>query len=138
MEEESDISESEGEEEASHFQVCEAQVGTEKAFQFTQVESSFDPRIEALFKQSNADRPKDLNLRNVLLLDSQSTMDLFCNRDLVEEIIPSKLQMRVRSNGGAMVTTKKARVPGYNSLVWYSSRAITNIVALKNVINPST
>ena len=41
--------------------------------------------------------------------------------------------MNVSSNGGTLVVTKKANVPGYNHRVHYSERAITNILSLKNV-----
>ena len=71
-EEASDISDSESDkEEDSHFQF-------DAALQFTQVEDEFEPRIANLFKQAQASKVK-LNLKEVTLLDSQSTMDLMCN-----------------------------------------------------------
>jgi hypothetical protein len=42
--------------------------------------------------------------------------------------------MRLKSNGGTMVVTRKATKPGYNKDVWFSTRAITNIIALSNLI----
>jgi hypothetical protein len=42
--------------------------------------------------------------------------------------------MRLKSNGGTMVVTRKATMPGYNKDVWFSTRAITNIIALSNLI----
>jgi hypothetical protein len=63
----SDISESEGEE-ASHFQV-------DQALQFAQVDKKFEPRIGKIFKQAGSSNK--LDLKEVILLDSQSTMDLF-------------------------------------------------------------
>jgi hypothetical protein len=33
-----------------------------------------------------------------------------------------------------MVLTRKATMPGYNKGVWFSTRAITNIIALRNLI----
>jgi hypothetical protein len=68
----SDISESDGDEEASHFQVDDS-----LQFQFAQVDQEFEPRIANLFKQNHVSTMK-LDLREVILLDSQSTMDLFC------------------------------------------------------------
>jgi hypothetical protein len=76
----SEISESEGEE-ASHFQV-------NQALQFAQVDKKFVPRIEKLFKQK--DSSIKLDLREVILLDSQSAMDLFCNVALVSKTRNSK------------------------------------------------
>jgi hypothetical protein len=43
--------------------------------------------------------------------------------------------MRLKSNGGTMVVTRKATMPGYNKTVWFSTRAITNIIALRNLID---
>jgi hypothetical protein len=73
---ESDISELEGEDEASHFQM-------NVALQFAQVEKEFDPRIAKLFKQAGLS--VKIYLREVIILDSQSTMDLFCNAALVSK-----------------------------------------------------
>jgi hypothetical protein len=67
---ESNISESEGEDEASHFQM-------DVALQFAQVEKEFEPRIAKLFKQAGS--KIKLDLREIILFDSQSKMDLFCN-----------------------------------------------------------
>jgi hypothetical protein len=43
--------------------------------------------------------------------------------------------MRLKSNVGTMVVTRKATVEGYNETVWFSTRAITNIIALRNLID---
>jgi hypothetical protein len=71
-----DISESEGEDEAFYFQMDEA-------LQFTQVKKEFEPRITKLFKQAGLS--VKIDLREIILLDSQSTMDLFCNAALVSK-----------------------------------------------------
>jgi hypothetical protein len=42
--------------------------------------------------------------------------------------------MKLKSNGGTMVVTWKATIPGYNKDVWFITRAITNIIALSNLI----
>jgi hypothetical protein len=43
--------------------------------------------------------------------------------------------MRLKSNGGTMVVNQKATMEGYNKTVWFSTRAITNIIALHNLID---
>jgi hypothetical protein len=121
----SDISESEGEE-ASHFQV-------DQALQFAQLYKKFEPRIAKLLKQAGSSIK--LDLKEEILLDSQSTMDLFCNAALVSKISKSISNMRLKRNGGTMVVTGKAMVEGYNKTVWFSTRAITNIIALRNLID---
>jgi hypothetical protein len=121
----SDISESEGEE-ASHFQV-------DQALQFAQLDNKFEPRIAKLFKQ--AGYSIKLDLKDVILLDSQSTMDLFCYEALVRKINKSRSNMRLKSNGGTMTVARKATIEGYNKIVWFSTRAITHIIALRNFID---
>jgi hypothetical protein len=74
----SDISDLEEEEQASHFQV-------QDAFQFSQTDQEFGKIIAKLFKQAHGSKIK-LDLKEVILLDSQSTVDLFCNKTLVGEI----------------------------------------------------
>jgi hypothetical protein len=119
-----DISESEGEE-ALHFKV-------DQALQFVQLDKKFEPRIDKLFKQAGS--LIKLDLKEVILIDSQSTMDLFCNTALVSKISKSRSSMRLKSNGGTMVVTRKAMMEGYNKTVWFSTRSI-NIIALRNLID---
>jgi hypothetical protein len=121
----SDISESKGEDEASHFQM-------DVALQLAQVEKEFEPRISKLFKQAGS--KIKLDLREIILLDSQSTMDLFCNSVLVSNTSKSKSSMRLKSKGGTMTVSRKATLPVYNKSVWFSTIAITNIIALHNPI----
>ena len=80
----SDSNESEGE---SHFQFHE-----HNGFQFAQVETEFEPKITALFKQRHGPKLK-LDLRQVILLDSQSTMDLLCNNTLITDVFKSNKSM---------------------------------------------
>jgi hypothetical protein len=68
--EESDLSDSSPSEGASHFQ-----------FQFALTETEFEPQMHS--------PTLTLDLRKVILLDSQSTMDLICNRALVTKISKS-------------------------------------------------
>jgi hypothetical protein len=74
-----------------------------------------------------------IDMQNVILLDNQSTANLFCNPDLVQNIARAKSSVQVKSTGGKLQVTKKATLPGYHRRVWYSSNAIINILSLKNV-----
>jgi hypothetical protein len=38
------------------------------------------------------------------------------------------------SNGGGLKITKKCKIQGYKYLVWYSKKAIMNIICLENLI----
>jgi hypothetical protein len=57
--------------------------------------------------------------------------NLFCNWQYDEDITEFSSAMHLQSNGGCMSTKKKGTVLGYNTRVWFSSHAITNIAALK-------
>jgi hypothetical protein len=98
------------------------------------LQQTFEKWNEAILLKHNDGKPTRLDLRNVILLDSQSTMDLFCNKQLVTDVTKANKKMRLQSNGGRMTATQKATMPGYKKQVWYSKDAITNIIALSNLI----
>jgi hypothetical protein len=102
------------------------------ALQFAQVDKEFEPTIANIFKQAGS--LVKIYLRGVIILDSQSTMDLFCKAALISKTCKSTTSMRLKINGGTMVVTRKATMPGYNKDVWFSTRAITNIIDLSNLI----
>jgi hypothetical protein len=122
----SDLSGYEDDDNQSHFQM-------NAALLFAQVDKEFEPTIANFFKQTGFS--VKIDLREIILLDSQSTMDLLCNAALVSKTCKSTTSMRLKSNGGTMVVTRKATMPGYNKDVWFSTRAITNIIALSNLIH---
>jgi hypothetical protein len=90
-----------------------------------------NPKIVLALKSSKHD---DLELRNVLLLDNQSTFDLCCNKKFTSQIFKAKSPLLMTSNGGGLKISHKCKIPGYKYQVWFSSKAITNIICLKNLI----
>jgi hypothetical protein len=90
-----------------------------------------NPKIILAFKSK---KYEDLDLRNVLLLDNQSTFNLCCNKKFTSQIVKATNALTMTSNGGGLRITHKCKIPGYKYPVWYSKQAITNIICLKNLI----
>jgi hypothetical protein len=77
----------------------------------------------------------DSDLRSVWLLDSQSTFDLCCTRDFAAKMQKAKQALNMLSNGGGLRITKECMVLGYESWMWFTKRAMTNIICMKNIIH---
>jgi hypothetical protein len=75
----------------------------------------------------------NLVLCDMLLLDSQSTMDLFCNKTMIISIYTSPALCVLHSNPGEMLISHKAVVPGLKKGVWFDTNALSNIVTLSSL-----
>ena len=75
---------------------------------------------------------RDLDLRSIILLDSQSTVNVFCNRKYISNVRKDATPLKLSSNGGTMNITRVADI-GQEQTVWYSPNAIANILSLKCV-----
>ena len=69
----------------------------------------------------------------MVFLDNESTMDLFFNPDLVEDIKKVKRPLRIQSNSREIYVNHKSKIHRYNNMVWFSRIAITNTILLKNL-----
>jgi len=67
-----------------------------------------------------------------ILLDNQSTIDLFCSLDLLINIRESQSSMKVHCNAGSRVTNMVGDLQGYGT-VWYDPMEIANILSFKRV-----
>ena len=66
------------------------------------------------------------DMRNIILLDNQSTATVFCNEEMVENIRETKDTLYLSTNGGVMVSNLKANIPGWG-VAWFNPKAVTNI-----------
>jgi len=66
-----------------------------------------------------------------ILLDSQSTVDVFCNPKLLSNIRDAQT-LTLYFNAGRAIISKKGDLKGYGT-VWYHPEGIANILSLHNV-----
>ncbi len=67
-----------------------------------------------------------------ILLDSQSTTDVYSNPHLLTNIRKAKGTLTIHTQAGKAITTMKGTVKGYGD-VWYHAKGIANILSLANV-----
>jgi hypothetical protein len=65
-------------------------------------------------------------------LDNQSTVDVFCNGRLLENIRKVNKTMNIKCNAGVTRTSWVGDLPGYGE-VWYNKAGIANILSLSKV-----
>ena len=75
-----------------------------------------------------------ISMRDWILLDSCSSVDLFCNPNMVQSIRASSSTLQLGTNAGVIRTNHKATLPKYGD-VWYNNKAITNVLSLGNVVD---
>ena len=77
----SDMSDSDNEDKASHFQMADIDFG-KSSFTFVQLDVELEPCITSIFNHTdgnNVGTKTNHDLREVIILDSKWTKDLFCN-----------------------------------------------------------
>ena len=77
---------------------------------------------------------QSLNMRELILLDSDSTDTVFCNPKYVSNIRKSKEPLSISTNRGLMNSHMKWDIP-YIDNVWYKEDSITTIISLKDMTN---
>ena len=73
-----------------------------------------------------------LDLTQCVLLDSESTVHAFCNRDLVSKIYHVENPMNLVSNGGQITTNMRCHINNLSmdQPVWFHPKYITNVLSL--------
>jgi len=67
-----------------------------------------------------------------ILLDSQSTVDMFKNKKLLKNICNAKKALSLHCDAGIATGNKIRDLPGYGT-VWFYEDGIANILSLNNV-----
>ena len=67
-----------------------------------------------------------------VFLDNQSTVDVFYNKDLLENIREVNKQMNIHCNAGISTTNLVGDLQGYGT-VWFYEEGIANILSLARV-----
>ena len=70
--------------------------------------------------------------KNWILLDNQSTVDVFYNKQLLRNIRQSKTGMEIHCNAGTTTTYTIGEFPGYGT-VWFHPEGIANILSLSRI-----
>jgi hypothetical protein len=103
--------------------------------QFTAVGTfNTDSVLNVVSLKQSKGKLRDLDLKKVVLLDNHSTMSLFCNKKMVTNIRKAKKPMTLKSNGGSMEVSKIADIREDLHLIWFSKKAISNILSLNDAI----
>jgi hypothetical protein len=71
-------------------------------------------------------------MKKLIFLDNGSTVDLFCNSNLVTNIRTTTKTLEVSMNGGKLFTNQNATVANYSE-VWYNPNAVTDIFSLSEI-----
>ena len=76
--------------------------------------------------------PSDVVPRNWVLLDNQSTIDVFQNKELLMNVWESGRVLNIHCNAGVASTSIVVDLPGYGE-VWLYEEGIANILSLSKV-----
>ena len=67
-----------------------------------------------------------------ILLDTCSSINLFCNRSFVHNVHQVNTTLSLATNAGMMMTNLKAELPSYGT-VWFAPQAMTNMLSFGNI-----
>ena len=76
------------------------------------------------------------SMRDIILLDNQLEVSLFCNPKLVETIMQCINQLQINTNGGKTTSTLQATAKMVNDhQVWFEEKAMMNILSFAKIVD---
>ena len=84
------------------------------------------------YNLSNYEANDQNKMHQMVLLDSDSTNTIFCNKEYVNNIRPAPKPLEIQTNGGIMKVNHICEIP-YLGTQWFSKNAITNIISLADI-----
>lgn len=100
-------------------------------FTFTQT-SEHVPDVTSNFNFHQASHNLSIIPDTWILLDSQSTVSVFKNRQFLSNICPSTRTLRVHTKGGTQLSTQVGTVNNFGN-VWYNHQSLANILSMTAV-----
>ena len=84
------------------------------------------------YNLSNCRRNKGNVLKDLVLLDSDSTNTIFCNKDYVENVREAETPLEIQTNGGTLTVTQICEIQ-FLGIHWFNKGAVTNIISLADL-----
>jgi hypothetical protein len=75
-----------------------------------------------------------VDMKELILLDGDSTDTVFCNPKYVSNIRDSEEPLSISTNEGVMKSHQNCDIPHFKD-VWYNKNSMTNIISLKDMTN---
>ena len=69
------------------------------------------------------------DLKDWILLDTGSTVNVFCNEKLIRDIRDSAQTLQVHTNAGTFESKQVATLPWHDIQVWFDPNSITNVLS---------
>jgi len=91
-----------------------------------------DEEEEFLFYTNPCKHSSNIVSQNWVVLDNQSTIDVFQNKNLLTNIRDSGKMLKIHCNVGVATTSLVGYLPGYGE-VWFYEKGIANILSLSRV-----
>ena len=86
------------------------------------------------YNLNNCKKKTSNDLKDLVLLNSDSTDTIFCNEKYVTNIKIAEQPLEIQTNGRIMKVTKTCEIP-FLGTHWFNQETITNIISLADISN---